>query len=136
MSFTFTQITRTQDAPSINNQLQLKEWLTSYAAPCIAGGLVGFTTGKLSASITKTALNFIKSIPILSKDPMTQWMILLTSLTTIIGTLIAENQLRAKCVNSVNQSFEKYGIEHSNLANNTARLISWLEFLNGKNYSK
>lgn len=76
-----------------------EDWFRSCAAPCVTGGIVGLVSGKISAGICKASFVITTAALISTEDKVKQGLIGLAGLSAIIGTLIAENKLRAKCVN-------------------------------------
>jgi hypothetical protein len=108
---------------------QPEDWFESCAAPCISGAIIGLVSGKISAIIWKSSAA-IATIAIMStEDKAKQGLIGLSGLSAIIGTLVAENKLRAKCVDWINKKFKKSDIEPYSLTKNSARISSWIGFL-------
>ena len=131
-----SQFTVTNDIQTTNSKPHLKEWCISYAAPCITGGIIGFLTGKSSAYAVNQIVDLTfatntstssKSISVIAK---------LASIIAIFSVLTIENKIRTECTDSLNKSFEDYGITHNNLTNKSAQLISWYEFLRLTNMTK
>lgn len=108
---------------------QEEYWHRSYATPCIAGGVVGCVSGKISAIICRMSLTITATALMITENKAQQSIIGFAGLSTIIATLVAENKLRAKCVNWFNQNFRDYRIEHNNLVRDSAQISSWIGFL-------
>lgn len=113
----------------MDDEEQEENWYMSCATPCIAGGIVGFVSGKVSASICYKLLGITAAAGIITEDKAKQGIIVLAGLSATIGTLIAENKLREKCIDWFNQKNEYCGIEPNDLAKNSARIFSWITFL-------
>jgi hypothetical protein len=108
---------------------QQEDWFESCAAPCATGGVVGLISGKISMILCKGSFA-ITTIAIISTEDITKQSIIgLAGLSAIIGTLVAENALRANCVDYFNKKFKKSGIQPDNLIKNSARIASWIGFL-------
>ena len=118
-----------EEEQEIDYEEEQENWFESYAAPCIAGGIVGSISGKISASICKVSLGMTAATGIITEDKVGQGIIGLAGLSAIIGTLIAENKLRAKCTDWLDQKFEGSRIQSNDLTKNSARIFSWITFL-------
>jgi hypothetical protein len=108
---------------------QPDNWFESCAAPYIAGAAIGLVSGKISAMIFKASLTITATALMITENKTKQSIIGLAGLSAIIGTLVAENKLRVKCVDWVNKKLENSGIESHNLIKNSARIPSWIGFL-------
>jgi hypothetical protein len=133
---TSVTITAHQATQTGDNEQQLKNWFISYATPCIAGGIVGSISGRISAYAINKTLSKLLVMPMLFSlhteyrtIPRMGGLTGLFSLSAIVGALIAEEKLRTKCLDSLNQSFDDHGIKHGNLTNDSAWIMSWLSFL-------
>ena len=111
------------------DEQQDENWLRSCITPYIAGGIVGSISGKISGSICNGSLTIMAAAAITTKDPAKQGIIILAGLSAIVGTLLAENKLRAKCVDWLNQKLEDSGVQPNDLTKNSARISSWIGFL-------
>jgi hypothetical protein len=124
--FTADQIASPQ---IIDDAQQERNLFMSCAIPCMAGGITGYISGKISAGVLGGSVAIMTIATASTKNKVTQGIIGLAGLSAIIGTFIAENKLRAKCINWLNQNFEDCGIHKNNLTKNSARIFSWIGFL-------
>ena len=110
-------------------QQEKKNEFVSYAAPWMAGGIIGYISGKISSSILQKALTITIAAAIMTENKVNPVIIGLAGLSTIIGILIAENKLRGKCVDWFNRNFEECDIHRNDLTKKSARIFSWVGFL-------
>ena len=110
--------------------------LSNTAASIISGGLIGAITGKLSSIACRTVIATTGALALIAsneKKSEAEACVSLMIMITAIGIpsiLIAENVLRTKLTDSVNESLEENEVNHrKKLIHNTAWLASWIAFL-------
>jgi|GEM_PF-5300356 len=113
----------------IDDEEEQESCVESYAGPCIAGGVIGGISGKISRVICGGSFTMTTIAVMSTENKAGQGIIGLAGLSVIIGTLVAENKLREKCIDWFNQQNECCGVKPSDLAKNSARIVSWITFL-------
>jgi hypothetical protein len=110
--------------------------LSNTAASIISGGLIGAITGKLSSIACRTVIATTGAFALIAsteKKSEAEACVSLMILITAIGIpsiLIAENALRTRLTNSINESLEENEVNHrKKLIHDTAWLASWIAFL-------
>jgi len=124
-----TNLVAATDQVTYFDDEQEEDWFGLYAAPCITGGMVGCISGKISAKVCSGTFAIAAGAAISTEDKAIQGIISLAGLSAIIGTLIAENKLRAKCVDWLNEKFKNSETQPHDLIKNSARIFSWIAFL-------